>query len=71
MDLLVLAGSLQGPRRSLTKVVHNVGFAPLRTVRTRRVGVVADGSVEHQIIDLVLPKLFESLLRKSLDCFKI
>lgn len=54
-------------RPELTKVVDNVRFAPLGTVRPWLFGSVTNRCVQQQVVDLVLADLLERLLSEGLD----
>ena len=57
--------------RALTQVVYNERLAPLGAMGARLLGALADGPVEQNVIDLVLPEFLERLFGEGLDVAQV
>lgn len=52
-------------------MVHDQWLTPLRPIRTRLVRAVANSSIDHKVVNLVLAELVERLLREFLHIAKV
>jgi hypothetical protein len=56
----------------LTKMIYNMGFTPLRAMRSRPLSTnTSQSRIKQQVINLVSPNFIKGLFRKRLDTLQI
>lgn len=51
--------------KSLTVVVDDQCLAPFGTMRTRLFGAIADGGIDHEVVNFILAQLFQCILGEA------
>jgi hypothetical protein len=62
---------MAGISQVLTEMVDNGRFGPLGAVRARLVVPLLNGSIEHEVVELILPKLLLDILGERFDALQV